>query len=62
MTSRVPIFVCGERARGDDAAGFAAVDLLPPGLSASGRPDETRLLVIGYGNVLFGDDGIGRGL
>jgi len=34
-------------------------DLLPPGLSASGRPDETRLLVIGYGNVLFGDDGIG---
>ncbi len=29
MISRVPIFVCGERARGDDAAGFAAVDLLP---------------------------------
>jgi hydrogenase maturation protease len=26
---RVPVFVCGEPARGDDAAGFAAVDLLP---------------------------------
>ncbi len=32
MSSRVSIFVCGERARGDDAAGFAAVDLLPPDL------------------------------
>jgi len=28
MTARVPIFVCGEPARGDDAAGFAAVELL----------------------------------
>jgi len=26
---RVPVFVCGEPARGDDAAGFAALDLLP---------------------------------
>ncbi len=29
MSLRVPIFVCGEPARGDDGAGFAAVDLLP---------------------------------
>ena len=29
MIPRVPVFVCGEPARGDDAAGFAAVDLLP---------------------------------
>lgn len=29
MNSRVPVFVCGEPTRGDDAAGFAAVDLLP---------------------------------
>ena len=27
---RVPVFVCGEAARGDDAAGFAAVELLAP--------------------------------
>ncbi len=27
--SRVPVFVCGEPARGDDAAGFAALELLP---------------------------------
>jgi hydrogenase maturation protease len=26
---RVPIFVCGEPTRGDDAAGFAALELLP---------------------------------
>ncbi len=32
MTSRIPIFVCGEPARGDDAAGFAAVELLPADL------------------------------
>ena len=29
MSVRVPIFVCGESSRGDDAAGFAAVELLP---------------------------------
>ncbi len=34
MTSRVPVFVCGEPARGDDAAGFAAIDLLPPDIRA----------------------------
>ena len=32
MTLGVPIFVCGEPARGDDAAGFAAVELLPADL------------------------------
>jgi hydrogenase maturation protease len=30
----VPVFVCGEPARGDDAAGFAAVELLPPEVRA----------------------------
>jgi hydrogenase maturation protease len=34
MNSRVPVFVCGEPARGDDAAGFAAIDLLPPDVGA----------------------------
>ena len=34
-------------------------DPASPGLPAFGFPDQTRLLVIGYGNVLFGDDGIG---
>jgi hydrogenase maturation protease len=29
MTSRVPVFVCGDPARGDDGAGFAALELLP---------------------------------
>jgi hydrogenase maturation protease len=29
VTRRLPVFVCGEPARGDDAAGFAAVELLP---------------------------------
>ncbi len=28
MNPRLPIFVCGDPARGDDAAGFAAVDLV----------------------------------
>jgi hydrogenase maturation protease len=30
----MPVFVCGEPARGDDAAGFAAVELLPGGTLA----------------------------
>jgi hydrogenase maturation protease len=34
MSARVPVFVCGEPARGDDAAGLAAVDLLPPDVRA----------------------------
>ena len=37
MTTRVPVFVCGEQARGDDAAGFAAVELLAP--DARGRAE-----------------------
>jgi hydrogenase maturation protease len=48
MTSRVPIFVCGERARGDDAAGFAAVDLLPPGLR-----ERADVVPVGQLDVLF---------
>jgi hydrogenase maturation protease len=30
----VPVFICGEPARGDDAAGFAAVEQLPPEVRA----------------------------
>jgi hydrogenase maturation protease len=48
MTSRVPIFVCGERARGDDAAGFAAVDLLPPGLR-----ERADVVPVGQLDILF---------
>jgi hydrogenase maturation protease len=50
MTPRVPVFVCGEPARGDDAAGFAAVDLLPPDVRervdvvAAGQLDVLLLL------------------
>jgi hydrogenase maturation protease len=31
---RVPVFVCGDPSRGDDAAGLAAVELLPPDVRA----------------------------
>ena len=48
MTSRVPVFVCGERARGDDAAGFAAVALLPPGLR-----DHVDVVPVGQLDILF---------
>ena len=47
---RVPVFVCGEPARGDDAAGFAAVELLPAEvraraeIQAVGRLDVLVLL------------------
>jgi hydrogenase maturation protease len=34
MIKRVPVFVCGEPMRGDDAAGFAAVELLGPATRA----------------------------
>jgi hydrogenase maturation protease len=34
MTGQIPVFVCGEPARGDDAAAFAAVGLLPPAVRA----------------------------
>ena len=48
MTSRVPIFVCGEHARGDDAAGFAAVALLPPGLR-----EQVDVVPVGQLDILF---------
>ena len=48
MTLRVPIFVCGEPARGDDAAGFAAVDLLPGELR-----DLVDVVPVGQLDVLF---------
>lgn len=40
MQPRIPVFVCGEPARGDDAAGFAAVELLPA--AALGRAEVIR--------------------
>ena len=40
MSDRVPVFVCGEPARGDDAAGFAAIELLPAG--SLGRAEVVR--------------------
>jgi len=48
MTSRVPIFVCGEPARGDDAAGFAAVDLLPDDLR-----ERAEVVPVGQLDILF---------
>ncbi|MFI5038287.1 MAG: hydrogenase maturation protease [Solirubrobacterales bacterium] len=48
MISRVPIFVCGEQARGDDAAGFAAVDLLPAELR-----DHIEVIPAGQLDILF---------
>ncbi len=48
MSARVPVFVCGERARGDDAAGFAAVDLLPAGVLA-----RTEVVAAGQLDVLL---------
>jgi hydrogenase maturation protease len=48
MNSRVPIFVCGERARGDDAAGFAAVDLLPAELR-----DQVEVVAAGQLDILL---------
>lgn len=48
MTPRVPIFVCGEPTRGDDAAGFAAVDLLPAGVR-----DSVEVVLVGQLDILF---------
>jgi hydrogenase maturation protease len=48
MISRVPIFVCGERARGDDAAGLAAVDLLPAELH-----DHVEVIPAGQLDILL---------
>lgn len=48
MIPRVPIFVCGEPARGDDAAGFAAVHLLPADLR-----DRVEVVPVGQLDILF---------
>jgi hydrogenase maturation protease len=48
MVPRVPIFVCGEPARGDDAAGFAAVDLLVPDLR-----ERVEVVPVGQLDILF---------
>ncbi len=48
MTTRVPIFVCGEPARGDDAAGFAAVDLLPDDIH-----ERAEIVAAGQLDLLF---------
>jgi hydrogenase maturation protease len=48
IVSRVPVFVCGEPARGDDAAGLAAVELLPPDALA-----HAEIVVVGHLDVLF---------
>lgn len=48
MTVRVPIFVCGEPARGDDAAGFAAVALLPDDLR-----ERVEVVPVGQLDLLF---------
>jgi Ni,Fe-hydrogenase maturation factor len=48
VTARVPVFVCGEPARGDDAAGFAAVELLPPDVLA-----HAEIHVVGQLDVLL---------
>jgi hydrogenase maturation protease len=50
MTARVPVFVCGDPTRGDDAAGLAAAELLAPAVReladivASGQLDVLFLL------------------
>lgn len=44
MTGRVPVFVCGESARGDDAAGFAAIALLPAEVRARAEIREVGQL------------------
>jgi len=48
MTLGVPIFVCGELARGDDAAGFAAVELLPADLR-----ERVEVVPVGQLDILF---------
>jgi hydrogenase maturation protease len=48
VTARVQVFVCGEPTRGDDAAGFAAVALLPVDVRARAEIRE-----VGRLDVLF---------
>jgi hydrogenase maturation protease len=40
----IPVLVCGESARGDDAAGFAALDLLAPATLAAARVEPVGQL------------------
>jgi len=48
MTTPVPVFVCGEPARGDDAAGLAAVELLAADVRA-----RAEIHPVGRLDVLF---------
>jgi hydrogenase maturation protease len=48
VTGRIPLFVCGEPARGDDAAGHAAVELLSPAIRW-----RVDVVVAGQLDVLF---------
>ena len=48
IATLIPIFVCGEPARGDDAAGFAAVDLLPADLR-----ERVEVVPVGQLDILF---------
>ncbi len=48
MTARIPLFVCGEPARGDDAAGHAVVELLSPVIRG-----RVEVVVAGQLDVLF---------
>jgi hydrogenase maturation protease len=48
VTGRVPLFVCGEPARGDDAAGHAAVELLSPAIR-----ERVDVVIAGQLDVLF---------
>ena len=48
MTGRIPLFVCGEPARGDDAAGHAVVELLSPVIRG-----RVEVVVAGQLDVLF---------
>jgi hydrogenase maturation protease len=44
MASTIPIFLCGERQRGDDAAAFLVADLLPAASRAQSR-------IVGAGQI-----------
>ena len=50
VPDRVPVFVCGEPARGDDAAGFAVVELLPA--ATLGRVEVVRAGQLDVGLLL----------
>jgi len=48
VIARVPVFVCGDPSRGDDAAGLAAVELLPPDVRA-----RAEMTAVGQLDVLL---------